>query len=321
MIAYIKDRKTFATVAYADVVEYTVPLLSFDDSKGTVVFADRVVEGNEGNWLILVGKPLIIESIKPSATTITVNVSDAITAFNRLHRPPSSYPTTTGQFVYNCFEYNYKTQSDAEYAMPYLNVTNSDSTAIIKPDAEDIFFSMQNYLRKVIQRGIKIDFTVTNTTLDIAISTHGTARNIFANDGNTDVVSEEFSQNTTSKVSVYKAGTPTVYYLQANGSISTTAPSPRIAGQWQMISIGDNDDKLEKAKEVFAANDAAYKIEFYSDTLYEVGQKCKIRIRDKVYDIVISFIEISDKDSRYHYKAGTLATTLSEKLKLILKTR
>lgn len=319
MVAYIKDKKTFVTVAYADIVEYTVPLLSYDNSKGTVVFADRVVEGNEGNWLILDGNPFVIESIQPSDTLITVSVTDAINAFNRKHRFPTTY-ANEGALLAALFSLNYKSQSDTEYAMPYLNVTNTDASAIIPADMDGILFSMSDYLRKVVQRGIKIDFTVTNTTLDITISTRSaTPKNIFANDGNTEVVAEEFSRNVTAKVTTIQGNTTATYYLQADGSISQTAPSPRISGDWQLIEVGENDSTLEKATEVFAANDAAYKIEFYSFNRYEVGQSYKMRIRDNVHDVVVSFIEISDKDKRYHYKAGALATTLSEKLKLILK--
>lgn len=320
MTAYIKRIKDFVTVAYAPAIKWNVPLFSNDNSSGTITFTtdSQIKRGYEGYWLIMDGHIWVIQSISPSDTEISVTVVDAFNAFNRNHRIVSGY-STTGALLAAIFNLNYKQQSDAEYAMPYLDVTNTNTTPLIAPTPiDEIFFSATDYMRLCSQKGVKIDFEPTNTELKVKISNRSTAySNIILDDSHSQLVSQEYSQDITSKVSVVIGANMTSYYLQPDGTISQSAPSPRIQGQWQMIKAEDNAQ--EAAQAVFDKNDAAYKIEFNSDRVLDWCSKVKVRVDGEVKDVVISSVSISSDDDRYKYAAGDLATTMTAKLKKLIK--
>lgn len=326
MTAYIKRIKDFKTVAYAPAIKWNAPLYSNDNSAGSITFPvdSQIKQGYEGYWLIMDGHIWVIQSISPSDTEISVSVVDAFNAFNRNHVIPSGY-TKTGAFLADMFNYNYKGQSDAEYAMPYLNVVNNDATtALIKPvKVDEIFYNANDYLRRVSQKGVKIDFVPSNEELKITIYKRSTAAsNIILNDSHSELISQQYSQDITSKVSVVKGASTTAYYLHADGTFSQTAPSPRILGLWEMIKVDDgatSEDIQEELKEIFSKNDASYKIEFYSDRKLDYCSKANIRIDKEVKNVIISSVSISSDDDRYRYTAGDLATTMTAKLKKLIK--
>lgn len=324
MIAYVKSITTFDTLLVAEAIDWQAPTMSNDASEGSAVFADERVMGLEGNWLLLDGEIFYITEISPdtSSELITVKIGDAFSAFNRQHGGTSISQSTTGDFLYAIFYYNYKTQADAEYAMPYLNITNSDATPLIKPELEsDKIYTASDYFRMCAKRGIRIAFSATNTALNVDISTRDlTPQNIFMGNGENQLASQSFSANTVSKVTVYKNGAQSTYYLQADGSAGTTAPSPRIKGRWRTI-INDSADTtaLDDARSVFYENTAVNKICFYSTRKLECNQPLRIRIKDKVYTLAVSLVQISSGDSRYYYEAGDMLVTLTSKVRALLK--
>ncbi len=328
----IKSIKDFSTLAHAEPVSWNAPVISNDNSVGPIIFPpDADVIGYEGQWLVLIsngnGAPMpeqslwVIKSVTPNENSITVTVQDAFNAFYRSHIMPLGY-TTTGALLAALFNINYKNQADTEYAMPYLTVSNTDSTPLIPPDlTDDTIFVMCNYLRKVSQRGVKIKISLAGNGTGVAvdISTINTPKQtLIMGDGHSQLVSQDFSSNITSKVTVVIGGVNNYYYLQADGSISTTAPSPRIAGKWETIVLREDGDALEEATKIFEKNSAALKIEFYSDKLLEYCAPVTIVADGHVSDANISFIGISSDDYRYHYIAGDMPVTLLDKLKLAL---
>ena len=68
------------------------------------------------------------------------------------------------------------------------------------------------------------------------------------------------------------------------------------------------------AAEEFAKNVSSYKIEFYSDRLYELFDRVRLRFDDGVFAADITARQISSADKRYYYRCGNLPTTLTEKL-------
>ena len=323
MTAFIKSVKTWQTLAHAEAISWDVPIMSSDNSVGQIVFPpDADVIGYEGEWLVMNGILWIIRTIKPTEQNITVSVVDAFNAFYRSHILPSGY-TTVGGLLQALFTANYKNQGDAEYKMPYLTISNTDATPLILPNlVDDTVFVMSDYLRMVSQRGVDIAITpsLNGQGVDVNISTHSTAEKVVVfNDGHSLLNSQDFNADITSKVTVVVNGSNTYYYLQADGSVSQTAPSPRIAGKWATVVHKANGDALDEAEKVFAKNTAAIKIDFNSDKVFDYGDIVKIKIKDKVYKTAITFVSFNSNDrvSR-HYKAGDMAVTLTDKLKLAL---
>ena len=66
MVAFIKRRKDFKTVASSEVVSYDVPLASIADDVGTILLYDTAVtRGNEGDFLIMDGHIWLIDQVTP----------------------------------------------------------------------------------------------------------------------------------------------------------------------------------------------------------------------------------------------------------------
>ena len=85
MVAFIKRRKDFRTVASAEVVSYDVPLASIADDVGTIVLYDTTVtRGSEGDFMIMDGHIWVIDQVTPSEMQTTVTVTDIAAAFDRL---------------------------------------------------------------------------------------------------------------------------------------------------------------------------------------------------------------------------------------------
>lgn len=322
MIAYVRSMKSWSAIAWAEPFEWSIPIWSNDNAKGSLKFAPDapITKEHNGEWLAVDGNLFVIKDVKPSETEITVSVQDAINAFYRTHVMPSGY-TTTGAFIKAILDINYKAQADAEYAMPYINVTNTDTTPLIQPTIkDDILFVMSDYMREVIKRGIKIEFSYNVLDVNITISTHGTSRKaIPMDDGHSQLVKKEFSSDITSKVTVIYNGTNNYWYLQADGSADWhSAPSPRIPGKWATIIVDEEWKAQGEVEKIFAKNTASLQVEFYSDKAFELNEPVIILDGKNQYESKISYIEINSDDNRYHYKAGDMSTTLIEKLRLLM---
>ena len=77
MVAFIKRRKDFRTVASAEVVSYDVPLASIADDVGTILLYDTTVtRGSEGDFLIMDGHIWLIDQVTPAEMQTTVTVTD-----------------------------------------------------------------------------------------------------------------------------------------------------------------------------------------------------------------------------------------------------
>ena len=321
MTAFIKSVKTWQTLAHAEAISWDVPELSTDNSVGQIVFPpDADVIGYEGEWIVIAGILLVIRSIKPTEQAITVNVVDAYNAFYRSHIMFNTQ-NTVGGFLLTALTNSYKNQGDAEYAMPYLTITNTDATPLIQPTlVNDTVFVMSDYLRMVSQRGVDIAITPAATGVDVAISTRSTAeKTVLFDDGHAQLNSQDFSADITSKVTAVINGVNNYYYLQADGTVAQTVPSPRIAGKWATVVLSEDADVIAEVEKIFAKNTAALKIDFASDKHYNYGDAVRVRIKDKVYKTVITSVSVSSNDMHAkRYKAGTMPVTLTDKLKLAL---
>ena len=325
MIAYIKSVKSWETLAYAVPVKWAAPLLSSDNSPGQFVFMPEALpEGIEGEWLVYAGNVWVVDSISSTETELTVTVRDVFSAFYRQHVMPSGH-SMVGGFLLAIFNTNYRDNADAEYAMPYLNVTASDSTPLIMPElSEDIFFTMSDYLRRVSQISTDIRFTPATDTLNITVTKKPAAvRNVIDGDGHFELVGISQSSAIVSKVTARNGNVRTDYYLWPDGTIRTTEPTTRVRGRWEQILIGQNsgNTELEQVQAIFEKNEASLKVEFYSDKEYSYGEKLRMLVRGKLYEATVAYVEKSSEDNRTLYKAGRLPTSLTDKLRLALGGR
>ena len=167
MVACIKRRKDFRTVASAEVVSYDVPLASIADDVGTVLLYDTTVtRGSEGDFLIMDGHIWLIDQVTPAEMQTTVTVTDIAGAFDRL----LAFETegeSIGAFLAQQLADHYRNVSDLEYRMRYLEITNLDNTEFLGPTDTDGLFNLRTYMRKVNRlRDVQVQFSVSQNKLN-----------------------------------------------------------------------------------------------------------------------------------------------------------
>jgi len=317
MIAFVKSRKNFKTVAAAEAVSWEVPLASIEDDVGTITLCGTSVSrGNEGDFLIMDGHIWLIDQVSPEEQQTVVSVVDVRMAFDRL-LPYVEPDTSIGSWLAEQLETHYKFVSDDAYAMPYILVSNTDVTEFLGPTVTDGLYSLKTYMRKVNRlRDIQVQFSVSGDFLLVSIFRRDRpSHNIVFDDGQSQLVSRSYSRSSVAKVTAYQFGVGVDYYLTEDGDISTDIPVRRVDGQWQVVALEEEADMTERVSDIFSQNSNSHKIEWRSTRQFDLYDHTRIRLDGGLMTSYISYIGISSADNRFHYKSGELATTLTERLK------
>lgn len=317
MIAFMKRRKDFRTVASAEVIQYDVPLASISDDVGTIVLFDTTVtRGNEGDFLIMDGHIWLIEQVTPAEMQTTVAVTDIAAAFDRL-LPFVEEGISIGAFLEQQFVDHYRDISDSAYQMPYLEITNLDNTEYLGPTVTDGLFNLRTYMRKVNRlRDVQVLFSVSQNKLNVLIQPRQRpSHNIIFGDGTSQLISRSYSRSSIAKVTAYQFGEGHTYYLSADGKVTTQEPTFRAEGKWKVLALEETEALEEKVLDIFSQNSNSHKIEWKSTKSYELYDTVVLRLDGGLMSSYVSYIGISSTDQRYYYKSGELATTLTERLK------
>ena len=317
MIAFVKSRKNFKTVAAAEAVSWEVPLASIEDDVGTITLCGTSVSrGNEGDFLIMDGHIWLIDQVSPEEQQTVVSVVDVRSVFDRL-LPFAESTLSIGAYLAQELENHYKAVADDAYAMPYLQISNTDVTEFLGPTVTDGLYSLKAYMRKVNRlRDVQVQFSVSGDSLLIAIFRRDRpTHNIVFDDGRSQLVSRSYSRSSIAKVTAYQFGVAVDYYLDENNNITTQIPIRRAEGQWQVVALEDEADMTERVSDIFSQNSNSHRIEWRSSRAFDLYDNTRIRLDGGLMTSYISYIGISSSDNRFHYKSGELATTLTERLK------
>ena len=331
MKAYIKRSSDFRTVLMGTAESWSLPVASAADDTGQLVLAEYAPAEHTGNWVYVLGQIYRIAQATPSNNQFTATLADPATAFDRQAIWPDAPETTYGAFIKAALERDYLNCADAAYKVPYLQITNTDTTALAVPELDDTkLYRLSDIITTARAAGVRIRFGIDGDKLAVDISTGaGTEHNILFTDGRAQLETESYSADTTAKVTVLQAqekaedankDAPTEYvahtfYLSADGEITETAPTDRAEGKWAYITCKADETPADKAAEVFAANANSYKIEFYSSRRYALYDRVRLRLHGAVFATRITGITLKSGDDRYLYRCGELATTIQQKVK------
>jgi len=323
MVGYIKDKKTFSTVLHCFVESYNLyPETSTNKSGSATVIGE--LPDYSGSWFFVGGDFCVIGQSTPSNGKTTLKLLHPLNIFDRdAVYSLSTTPASTGAYIASLLTSEFISQSDADYRMSYMSVTNTDTTAYFRPDYEDGYiFNIREYLDSARLAGVKITMTATQTGVAVAISTNAAAtHSIFLDDGHSKLNTVTFSDQSCAKLTVQKRtdedGVYTVYtyYRAADGTITTSEPLNRAKGTWHFITCAKDDSALTVAKKHFADNSYEHKIEFYSDKHFDLFDIVNIALPTGVFASKINEIKKSSSDNRYLYTCGSLPTTLTEQVK------
>lgn len=331
MKAYIKRSSDFKTVLMGTAESWSLPVASADGDTGQLALAEYAPAEHTGNWVYVLGQIYRIAQATPSNNQFTATLADPATAFDRQAIWPDAPETTYGTFIKAALERDYLNCADTAYKVPYLRITNTDTTPLTAPELDDTkLYKLTNIITTARAAGVRVSFGIDGDKLTVDISTGtGTEHNILFTDGRAQLETESYSADTTAKVTVLQAqekaenadkDAPTEYvahtfYLSASGEIAETAPTDRAEGKWAYITCKADETPADKAAEVFAANANSYKIEFYSSRRYALYDRVRLRLHGAVFATRITGITLKSGDDRYLYRCGELATTIQQKVK------
>lgn len=339
MEAFIKSFATYRTIKKATVITSALTLdsLEADTTTVTVVGTD-IGRSNTGDWLIIDGTVYRISNVKPQADRTLLTLVFPLDAFGRpLELEEQSQGRTVGGFVRDIMQEHWIECQDPAYAMPYLVVSNLDTTPYVAPEVDNSgCFALPDYCRLMRKAyRITVKFVDTGSTLLCVISKAPTAsRKISFEDGRSQLQSVDYSSSGTAKLTVLcdvdtgkkdENGEAilerqrSTWYLSEDGEASQTIPARRANGEWKTISVKNPEEIEKKVIETFAKNKANHKLEFWSTRDLSVHDDCTFMVYGELLQSYISYKRKSSEDKRFYYKSGELATTATEKLRGVAK--
>ena len=312
---------------------------SLDSEISTVTVAGFGIDRSDtGNWLIADGQVFRITSVKPGDNQTALTLENPLETFRRLlELDTQPNDQTIGGFIAQQLREHWTNGDDPTYAVPYLAVSDSDTTAFVPPDLDGSgCFSLPEYcrlMRKVYR--VAVRFSDDGRQLACRIVAEPAAfRQISFEDGHSQLQSVAYAFSGYAKITALHdvdSGEKdadgnaillrdrTNWYLSETGEISQLIPQNRVPGDWGTIHVTGKADVHTKVIEAFAKNKANHKLEFWSTLDIPVQTDCNFFVNGQLLRSYISYKRQSSADKRFYYKSGELATTASEKLKGVIK--
>lgn len=312
MFCFFKNINTFETFGQAVVSEYSVTIASANGNTGSVTVVGELTQDYTGHWLILGDNLLFITAVQPADKMTTITVYDALKAFSRSIAYTEPTATYLGEYIQDLLESEYINQQDDYYDMPYLSVSNSDTTGFAHIAPNKGVISVESVMRDAQSKGVVLSFTFTESALALAISTGSTTRQVVVmGDGHSQLLEETYNSKLISKVTVIsEALVPHNYYMTLAGEIVTEPPVNRAPGEWVTVKQTQYN-LLDTATNAFAASSESHKISFMSTLALDLYTPLLIRLEGKTYEASVTYIAISSNDNRIEYHCGDAVTTLT----------
>ena len=307
LLGYVKSRATFKQTHKLQIVDFDYCINSaYENVSMFIVMGEH--SGLEDSFFVCDEFFGVITSCTPDKGLTTIQCAKIVTIFGR------QLVLTEGEsyiedFMKRVIENEFKNLSDSVYAMPYINVTITSHTAYSRPVNDNKIWQLEKYISRVKRLfDIYTDITVNNNTLQVTIGHRNVpSHNVDFNTSTFELISETYSSEAVSKISVVGEGTITDYYLFDDGTYGTDpTQGTRVKGKWEFRESADNIGY------VFASNMDSHLIQFRSFKRFEFGDKLCIRSNGRVTYTYINQILRDSKDDRYLYKTGQITETASE---------
>lgn len=339
MEVFVKSYSTYRTIKKATVISRTIVLDALELETSTVAVAGALLNrGDVGSWLIVGRNVFRISNVKPENDRTILTLVPPLEAFARLLELAQPVAEQTiGGFIATQMRQHWAQGDDPVYAMPYLVVSDSDTTAFVPPDLDNSgSFKLSDYARLMRKSyRILVEFTDAGNSLQCNIRKMPVSfRQVSFSDGRSRLQRVDYSSSGIAKLSVIHdvdTGTKdangdkvyqrerSTWYLSEDGEVSPLIPPRRASGEWGSLYIQGDKNVEAKVLEAFAKNKANHKLEFWSDLDLEVQTDCVFWVYGERLRSYISYKQKSSDDKRFYYKSGELATTATEKLRGALK--
>ena len=339
MEVFVKSFATYRTVKKATAISSSLVVDSLESETSSVTVKGTAINrADTGSWLIADSSVYMISNVKPEKDRTILTLLSPLDAFARpLELTAQASNQTVGGFIAAQLRSNWISEADPDYAMPYLTVSDSDTTPYIAPEADDgSTFKLSDYCRLM-----RKSYRVTVKFHDAGDSLHCDIRKVPAvskqvpfGDGRSFLQSVDYSASGLAKLTVLhdvetgeknengdKVYTRerTIWYLSESGEISQLIPARRASGEWGSLHIQGNKNVEDEVIKAFSKNKANHKLEFWSTLDLQVQTDCTFPVYGELLHSYISYKRKSSEDKRFYYKSGELATTATEKLRGVLK--
>ena len=339
MEVFVKSFATYRTVKKAASISSTLVVDSLDPETSTVtVRGTQINRADTGSWLIADGQVFRIANVKPETDRTVLTLASPLEAFDRpleLETQPGNQ--TVGGFLAGQMISNWAACDDPAYAMRYLQVSNSDTTAFVPPDLDNSgCFRLSEYAR-LVRKAYRVDVRFRDVGFQLACSivyVPQEAHQVSFEDGRSQLQSVAYSSSGLAKITALQdidtgekdangdsilRRERTTWYLSEDGEISQLIPARRASGEWGSVHIQGDKDVRAKVEETFAKNKSNHKLEFWSTLDLPVHSDCTFMVYGELLRSYISYKRKTSEDGRFYYKSGELATTATEKLKGVMK--
>lgn len=338
MDAFVKSFGTYRTIKKAAVLSSSPVLDSLEPENGSVtVLGTDIGRSDAGNWMILDGLVYQIQAVAPQSGQTTITLVSPLDAFARsLEFENGTGFTTVGDFVAQVLTQQWVNGQDPVYAMPYLQVSNLDTTPYTPPEVDGAgLWNLPDYvrlMRKCYQTTVL--FADGGDVLQCTIRRKpSVSRQIAFDDGRSQLQSVDYAASGLAKLTVLqdidtgnkdengsaiKERQRSTWYLSDTGEVSQDEPARRASGSWGILSVQGDVDIQSKVVEEFSKSRADHKLVFWSSLDLEIQDICTFVISGELLTSYIAHKSKISTDSRYYYKSGELATTITEKLKGLL---
>lgn len=331
MLCFFRSLSTWEHIAKLDVADYAFPIYSVGKKTGAIKVAGED-QNLSGCWAIMDGRVFYAQKAAPSNGYTTVTISKPIYAFSRDLVYSGDGTEDLEDFIAGEIEDNYIDQSDTPFATPYITVTTFGTTAADLAYSNNEVYAFTEVLELAEEMGIEFTFTPSSDGLALHIAPRSNdAYNLFFGDGHSQLLSVSVSSDIVSKVTcrriaveddVITVSTTKDFFWHEDGSISDTAPNPRIPGKWSIVSVTDEDIDLDvAASEAMSGNNSTLKITFASDKVFKLGDTITCRANGKTITAKITLATLSKSDPRITYELGDMPTTLTEKYEAAAATK
>ena len=334
MQVYVKSFRSWVTTLQATSLSYNLVKDSLSAENSSIsIFGTAIGNANAGDWIIADRQVYSLLSVKQQDAATSLSIVSPLEVFSRKIEIPAILPDTIGALIAQLLTDNWIDEADPQYAVPYLTVSDSDTTPLILPETDNNgLFSLSDYarlMRKVA--GVVTEFSPTESGILCSIhQAPSEYQQISFSDGRSQIVSASFSSSGQAKLTAIQdlttgekdaEGNPvtirerSIWYLAEDGSISQSVPDRRAKGSWGTLYVSAKASVAEKVAEAFAKNKSTHKLEFYSLIDLPVGAECLFYVEGEEIRSQIAHKSIQSGDGRYFYRGGELATTATEKLK------
>lgn len=321
---FVKDRRTFVTKKQCELLNCD-PLVydaTEDTSSQITVPLGTITNDDMNSWALNQDGLWLIKGVSPQDTNTNVTLELPWRAFSRDHIWDGTTYSSKGVFIAAVIQKEYIEQEDAFYAYPYITISSSDTTKFEAPaDESGEIYSLGDYIENAVKvDGLWFDFSVSSRGFGVNIGNRvGTSRTVVFNDGHTLYEGADFGDESVGKVTVIQDGaSPIHFYLSGDGGITLNPPSERVEGEWKVISIGEDDIPIDEAEKEFEETINSYKIQWASDKDIYVGDNIRFQLNDgSTHYGKVTYKSYKSSDDLYHYKSGSLKTTLTDKVRSV----